>query len=1319
MEIVRKARITIVAGVLLLAPAALTAFTQLIISGPMAISDGVSGDKPKIQRAGDGTLVVVYGDNTPGAGYVYDPKADEERPARDVYVKTCKPGTLRGDVVRTCDVREDWSAALNISNSARQSSLSTAWRGGDAVADRLPFPGDIDKVNIKPNGPMLVATWIGNYCPDGDVTTAGVQPTVQRAVRYVERGNRVVPFACPWVSYSTNNGVAWSAPRQLSTGERDAKQDAHSGSVNTDQTSPNYRKGQVIISWQEDPQGLQLGEAEGPGEGASGSMTTNGTDIWYAYATVDLSQPGTPGDDFALAAPRRLSDNWAGQYGGENANIFDGAGSNVDANLIEKGHTGASRANIGMVGTTAIVAYEERKGADHFDDGKFVRYHAFPYAAPPADAAGRAGCILSNPNRNSRRVRFVTQSPADAGPGGIQLAIFWREGVDDHGGPGDIVVRRGMGGVQPAQLTPAVAAGCATSDYATAMSLPYVPAENISSHSPVATGANLLDDSEANPTENAKAHRALLRGADLWVGYSYTQDLVKLWAQLDNYNFWLRKYTVGTGWGAPGNMSQVTDPRINVQEPRLVGTPKSNTACTTDPTQCQNPDVILLAWGTQENVSPYDAARAHELGIFVTVSTDAAQTFAPAVRYSTAAGALFGDDEYAYESQIVTRPDGLEFYGVWNQGNTMTGLTYAAYARGQVTEAPTPLPSISVGDASVTEGNEGTTNLVFAVSLSSSPTAAVTVNYATGPGSATAGADYATASGALTFEAGVLTRNVTVPIVGDLVDEPDETLFLNLSGAANATIGDGVGVGTILDDDAPPPVVPTVSAGDATVLEGDDGTAALGFAVTLSASPASPVTVNYATGAGADNPATAGIDYTTTAGVLTFAAGASGAALTQVVNVPVIGDTVFEPSETLFLTLSGAVNATILDGQGLGTIADDDPRPGLVAAYGFEEAGGSTATDSAGGDNNGTLGPEVARVPARTTAGRFGRALSFDGADDWVTVGDAANLDLTGSMTLSAWVYPTVLGNAIRPVLWKERINELSYGLVAADGGNLPLAGLHTGSGYAVATGSAPLQLNAWSHLAATYDGSVLNLYVNARLVATLPASSPVTASGDPLRIGGSSPLFGLHFAGLIDEVRIYGQAQTLAEITADMNTPVAPVAETYVAVPDVVGSMLADAEAAIAAAGLVVGSVTATENAAAAGTVLTQDRGAGARVPKGTALRLTISAGPMGPAPCTAPPNAPGSLTVSSSGAGWTLAWAPAGPAGANAPTSYNLEADVTNPFSGSLAAPPFNTGSPATTYTFTAPAGTHGTFYLRVRSVNGCGTSAGATDVVKVIVP
>ncbi len=114
-----------------------------------------------------------------------------------------------------------------------------------------------------------------------------------------------------------------------------------------------------------------------------------------------------------------------------------------------------------------------------------------------------------------------------------------------------------------------------------------------------------------------------------------------------------------------------------------------------------------------------------------------------------------------------------------------------------------PLPSLSVDDVTVTEGNAGTTAAVFTARLSAASAQAVTVSYMTVDQTATAGSDYQAASGTLSFAPGTLTRTVSVDAQGDAAVEPDETFALNLSGAVGATVADGQGVGTIADDDAP------------------------------------------------------------------------------------------------------------------------------------------------------------------------------------------------------------------------------------------------------------------------------------------------------------------------------------------------------------------------------------------------------------------------------------------------------------------------------------------------------------------------------------
>ena len=155
-----------------------------------------------------------------------------------------------------------------------------------------------------------------------------------------------------------------------------------------------------------------------------------------------------------------------------------------------------------------------------------------------------------------------------------------------------------------------------------------------------------------------------------------------------------------------------------------------------------------------------------------------------------------------------------------------------------------PLPSLSINDVTVIEGNAGTVNAVFTVTLSAASGQSVQVNYATADGTATQPADYTNTSGTLTFTAGQTTRTITVPVIGETVPEANETFFVNLSGAVNATIADNQGLGTISNDDVPvtvnPATVPngTVAVAYSQTLTASGGVAPYSFAVTAGALPA-------------------------------------------------------------------------------------------------------------------------------------------------------------------------------------------------------------------------------------------------------------------------------------------------------------------------------------------------------------------------------------------------------------------------------------------------------------------------------------------------
>jgi hypothetical protein len=239
--------------------------------------------------------------------------------------------------------------------------------------------------------------------------------------------------------------------------------------------------------------------------------------------------------------------------------------------------------------------------------------------------------------------------------------------------------------------------------------------------------------------------------------------------------------------------------------------------------------------------------------------------------------------------------------------------TPTATATRTPTATPTATPTgprLSAGDANVVEGDAAVV-MTFTVTLSPASGQTVTVDYATADITATANADYVPASGTLTFGPGVTSRPVDVTVVGDLLDEANEQLALNLSNPTNAGILDGQGVGTIADNDP----TPALTVSDSVVTDGNVGTVRASFYVKLSAASGQTVTVSFAT---QDGTATAPADYASTAGTVTFS---PGEALRRV-RVPVVSDTAPEGNETFDLVLSAPVNATLADGSGTATIRE-------------------------------------------------------------------------------------------------------------------------------------------------------------------------------------------------------------------------------------------------------------------------------------------------------------------------------------------------------------------------------------------------------------
>jgi hypothetical protein len=313
----------------------------------------------------------------------------------------------------------------------------------------------------------------------------------------------------------------------------------------------------------------------------------------------------------------------------------------------------------------------------------------------------------------------------------------------------------------------------------------------------------------------------------------------------------------------------------------------------------------------------------------VTLNPSSAETVA--VQYATSDGtATTADNDYVAQSNTLTFAPGdtSKTIAVVVNGDTRVEpdetltvtLSSPAHATIATAQAAGTIqdddsgPTLSIADVTVTEGNSGTTPATFAVTLNHSSTQTVTVQYATGDGTATAADnDYVSQSNTLTFAPGDTSKPIAIVVNGDTTVEADETFTVTLSNPTNATLSTSRAVGTIKNDDD----VPQLSIADATVAEGNSGTTPAAFVVTLNHASPQTVTIQYAT---ADASATAGSDYQAASGTLTFQPGD----VSKTITVQVNGDTTFEPDETFTVTLTNPSKATLGTARALGTIKNDD-----------------------------------------------------------------------------------------------------------------------------------------------------------------------------------------------------------------------------------------------------------------------------------------------------------------------------------------------------------------------------------------------------------
>jgi hypothetical protein len=455
-------------------------------------------------------------------------------------------------------------------------------------------------------------------------------------------------------------------------------------------------------------------------------------------------------------------------------------------------------------------------------------------------------------------------------------------------------------------------------------------------------------------------------------------------------------------------------------------------------------------------------------------------------------------------------------------------------------------PDITINDITLAEGNAGTTNARFTVSLSFPSTQTVEVDWAAVDGTATlADSDFLAAGGHLTFPPGTVSLPVDVPVVGDLKFEPDETFVVNLTTPVNATIADAQGVGTILNDDG----TPQLSIDDVRVVEGDAGTTGAIFTTTLSSLSSLTVQAPWNTSNGT---AVAPGDYVSNSGTLVFSPGVTS----QTLTVQVVGDTVAEPTETFQVDLGAPLNATLAKSRGVGTILDNDGPNNPGVSFLTVVSGGATGATS--GHNRLQWVNPVGGSPTEMRI-RFNKGIPCtlpSGPDDvtsfgvfsWVPVAppgsvesfDHLTLDLDTTYCYTVWVIhsgavaspgASVSGrpfNATGNLRWKYTTGTGTTGVapptVSFDGvfavdnsGELHAMNRSGGGGggdwpapawYPVSLGAAsqarnpivPLSFGSRAFIS-TQDGSVRAVDTKTGAVAWTTALSPVPVTAAPAGI--------------------------------------------------------------------------------------------------------------------------------------------------------------------------------------------------------------------------
>jgi CSLREA domain-containing protein len=322
----------------------------------------------------------------------------------------------------------------------------------------------------------------------------------------------------------------------------------------------------------------------------------------------------------------------------------------------------------------------------------------------------------------------------------------------------------------------------------------------------------------------------------------------------------------------------------------------------------------------------------------ITVARTGGNAGAVSVHYQTGGGTGTANTDYSPVSGTINWADGDTASKTFTiplvddnldepdetVGMTLSNPTGGATLGNQSTATLTiidndPPVVVNIADVSHAEGNSGTTDFVFNITLSAVSGKTVSFDYATvAGGTAISGIDYVPVGGTVTVPAGSVSQTVTVFVSGDTTIEPNETFFVQLSNPVNATLGKAKGTGTIVNDDGVAAPIVQFSSATYSVQE---ALAATIITVTRSGDSSGTTTVDYAT---ADGTATQLGDYELTSGTLTFAPGETSKTFPVLINE----DSYLEGTETVSLTLSNVTGGASLGAQSTAvlSISDDSPE---------------------------------------------------------------------------------------------------------------------------------------------------------------------------------------------------------------------------------------------------------------------------------------------------------------------------------------------------------------------------------------------------------